>query len=124
MSQKIFTFLLSFYLLTVFIQNKQVDAFSFFDLIRTPLGQISESFFGWNPFKLKNSLGSSYFKTSLDDFDLLKTANNLTNDTITKSHYKYGCVCLDFSCKCCSHIEINRFNLNDTGLWKAKFILI
>jgi hypothetical protein len=120
MSRKIFTLLISFYFLTICIQNKRVHAFSFYDIIRGPLGQISESFFGWNPFKLKNPLGSSYLKTSLDDFDLLKTANNLTNDTITKSHYKYGCTCLDFSCKCCSHVEINRFGLNDTGLSKFR----
>ena len=104
-------------------QKNQVDAFNFFDLIRAPLGQVSESIFGWNPFKLKNPLGSSYMKTSLDDFDLLKTANNLTNDTITKSHYKYGCNCIEFSCRCCSHIEINRFKLNDTGLIRKRISL-
>ena len=94
MSQKMLTLLFSLYILTICIQSKQVHAFSFFDLIRVPLGQVSESIFGWNPFKLKNPLGSSYLKTSIDDFDLLKTANNLTNDTISKSHYKYGCTCL------------------------------
>lgn len=122
MSQKMLTLLFSLYILTICIQSKQVHAFSFFDLIRVPLGQVSESIFGWNPFKLKNPLGSSYLKTSIDDFDLLKTANNLTNDTISKGHYKYGCTCLDFSCKCCSHVEINRFVLNDTGLLKMNKI--
>ena len=122
MQHKFVAVLLSFYLLTVLNQNNRVEAFNFFDLIRTPLGKMAESLFGWNPFKNTNPLRNSlYGKMAFDDADLIRAASNISNDTITKGRYSYGCNCIEYSCRCCSHVEINQFNLNNSGLIKNLF---
>ncbi len=53
-----------------------------------------------------------------DDLRLTNETPNTNNRLTIYSKHKYlasGCLCLNYTCSCCSHVEIAKINLNDTG---------
>lgn len=115
LKMKAFNVLVVLYLITVLNEKNRVEAFSFYDLFKLPLGYLTEKLFNWNPFRTQVK-ENTYLRTQLDEFSLIDPNNDYINGTIERKHFPYGCKCTDYSCNCCAHIEINKLNLNDTGL--------
>lgn len=120
---KAFNVLVVLYLITVLNEKNRVEAFSFYDLFKLPLGYLTEKLFNWNPFRTQVK-ENTYLRTQLDEFSLIDPNNDYINGTIERKHFPYGCKCTDYSCNCCAHIEINKLNLNDTGLILFFFIFL
>ena len=112
---KAFSVLFALYLITVLNEKNRVEAFSFYDFFKLPLGYLTEKLFNWNPFKT-HIKENNYLKTLFDEFSLIDPNNDYINGTIERKRFPYGCNCISYSCICCAHIEINKLNLNDTGL--------
>ncbi|CAF0757528.1 unnamed protein product [Brachionus calyciflorus] len=92
------------YLLVVASVFLKTEAFIIypFNLISRPF-DLKESLFNWNIYQVQNQ---SAFEES----------NEInSNETYVKRNYAYGCKCEERSCVCCSHIEIERIKLNQTG---------
>jgi hypothetical protein len=94
--------------------QNQVEAFDLInDLIKRPIGSLSEQLFNWNPFKSSASLISddNLLKRFVSNYDEYEDANS----TQTTREYHYGCHCRNYTCSCCAHVEVQRFKLNNTG---------
>ena len=83
----------------------KTDAFAInpFEIVAKPFGSLAGNLFNWDMFNEQALLES--------------IQNNQTdsNKTTIKRDFAYGCRCQDNQCYCCSHIEVNKIKLNETG---------
>jgi hypothetical protein len=91
------------------VNNRKADAFNVFDLFQRQISELTQNLFNWNPFRTIHR----ELEQIESDVDLLDP--NSENKTVPRRFYKYGCNCFNHSCSCCSHVEVNKINLNDTG---------
>jgi hypothetical protein len=96
-------------------QSCQVEAFELAELFRWPIDRISEKFFKWNPFKKVSPAQTSFNEADESSALYEWNVNNDSSQNSTRRYYNYGCECLNYSCSCCGHIEVNKINLNETG---------
>lgn len=112
MSKK--SLIIKFYLiaLVAVVSVNNSDAFNLMslDVFRNPLGEMTEKLFNWNPFKTISPATDFIKKTAGDLESLFDTTMNST-----RRSYEYGCECSNFTCSCCSHIEISKIGVNNTG---------
>lgn len=96
--------ILLFIVASSFVLHK-TDAFVInpFEIVAKPFGSLAGNLFNWKMFDEQTFLES--------------IQNNQTdsNQTTIKRDYAYGCRCQDNQCYCCTHIEVDKIKLNETG---------